>query len=106
MHVLLGDIRLAILCIAGLAGVASLLFLGALVLGPRLSRRQQSTLSRAEQRRYDEQFNRIVQGELDSWDATRETIPARDSVPPDVTPEVPQGLYDGLPEDQITDEER
>ena len=59
-----------------------------------------------EQRRYDERFDRIVRAESDRWAGGLEAIPARACEPSDVTPEVPQGLYDGLPQDQITDDER
>ena len=48
-----------------------------------------------EQRQVDERFDRIVRAESDRWGDGLEA-----------TPEVPQGLYDGLPEDQIPDEER
>ena len=103
--IIAGDVLLAFLCLAGLSAVASVLFFGAMGLGDWLDHRKRHG-RKAGQRRYDERFDRIVRAESDRWADGMEAIPARACEPSDVTPDVPQGLYDGLPQDQITDEER
>jgi len=92
--IIAGDVLLAFLCLAGLPAVVLAPFLVAMGLGDWLDRRKRR-VREDEQRRYDEQFDRIVRAESDNW-----------CEPSGVTPDVPQGLYDGLPEDQIADEER